>query len=89
MVTTEAGKVESKIKLSFPLVVSRFAEPSVARERTVYVSVSVRLSAVIVYCHVVVPVAVDQVLSAVQPALDQYLLSVARLISTSTFAIPE
>ena len=89
MVTTEAGKVESKIKLSFPLVVSRFAEPSVARERTVYVSVSVRLSALMVYCQVAVPVAVIQVLSAIQPLLDQYLLSEARLISTSTFVIPE
>ena len=77
------------MKLSLLWDVSRFAEPSVARERTVYLSVSVRLSAVIVYCQVVVPVAVDQELSAVQPALDQYLLSEARLISTSTFAIPE
>ena len=42
-----------------------------------------------VYSQVVVPVAVNQVLSAVHLLLDQYLLSVARLMSTSTFVIPE
>ena len=48
-----------------------------------------RLSEVMVYCQVAVPEAVSHVLSADHRLPDQNLAPVARLISTSTFEIPE